>query len=147
VKKIGGGFGKKKPKKMRKIRRTLTGMMLWELKCERCKMTVEEVETCPSCSRFVCDNCKDEYSGLCIDCTLKLANTPPTPEEKEFEKFVKEEGKFEDESELYDEILQELVLQEEEERCCPNCGSDEFVAIKFFENRYKCKNCGYEWME
>jgi len=47
-------------------------MTLLELKCDRCKRTVEEVEICPLCSRFVCNNCKDEHSGLCIDCAKIL---------------------------------------------------------------------------
>lgn len=47
-----------------------------ELKCDRCKMFTKEVENCELCFRFVCKDCKDEYSGLCLDCTRKLLENP-----------------------------------------------------------------------
>lgn len=44
-----------------------------KLECDRCKRTVEEVESCPQCSRLVCKECRDECSGACLDCTIELA--------------------------------------------------------------------------
>ena len=53
--------------------------------CERCNAIVKKVITCVKCRRFVCDNCRDEYSGLCIDCTKKVAEDPNSVLSEEIE--------------------------------------------------------------
>jgi len=147
-------------------------MTLWEVECDRCKMTVKEGETCPWCSRFVCDNCKDPYSGLCIDCTTILLKEVSKVSMAKVLRRIEEEVsnlgiaevlrkiREEEEQEEFDRALEgyaemmENCLEEWkifEIEFCPNCGSDDFDIIPIFEtkkqSRYKCNECGYEWMK
>jgi Zn finger protein HypA/HybF involved in hydrogenase expression len=83
----------------------------------------------------------DEYSGLCIDCTLAVA-------EGDFDySLVREQEEFE-------QALSECPLGYEDEESpnewCPNCGSEDYDIIPIFEtetqSRCKCNECGYEWI-
>lgn len=58
-------------------------MSFWKRACQRCKMKVEKAEPCEICHRFVCNGCKDEYSGICVDCTTELSQNP-----EEFLKYI-----------------------------------------------------------
>jgi hypothetical protein len=135
-------------------------------------MTVKEVETCPWCSRFICNNCKDEYSGLCIDCTtillkevskVSMAKILRRMEEKVSKLGVAEvlrEIREGEEQEEFDRALEEYAeMMEDYESClegvspnefCPNCGSGDYDVIPTFEtktqSRYKCNECGFEWV-
>ncbi len=148
-------------------------MTLWEVKCDRCKMTVKEGETCPLCSRFVCNNCKDEYSGLCIDCTtILLKEVSKVSMAKILRRIEREVSNLgvaevlrkireEEEQEEFDRGLEEYAEMMEnyseeaktiysEIEFCPNCGSDDYDVIPIFEtemqSRYKCNACGHEWI-
>lgn len=51
--------------------------------CERCGERHPELQRCTACKRFICKDCEDEYSGLCLDCTLKLARNSELREQFE----------------------------------------------------------------
>ena len=43
-----------------------------------------------------------------------------------------------------DDDSEECQIDESVERC-PDCGSDYLEMVPFFDKRFKCSECGYEW--
>lgn len=120
----------------------------FRLECERCRQLSNEVEKCQNCSRFVCKDCMDEYSGLCLDCTRALLKDPDEYLERLRQLAIEEE--IEKALEEYDEMMGWV---EEEETIdplefigtkCRYCGADVFdEESEYGEIDYNLRKYGY----
>lgn len=128
----------------------------FRLECDLCRRLSFELKQCEYCLKFVCKYCIDEYSGLCIECTIALAKGM-IPSEKP-EKL--EPGETPVRLEL-EELYEAPVLVCEfcgfymgekglDEKVCPNCGRklkyDEYDDYERggSSDEYKCDE---EWDE
>ena len=114
------------------------GSNILRLECDRCRQLSDEIEKCQNCSRFVCKDCMDAYSGLCLDCTMELLKNPDGYlEEKEIEKALEE----------YDEMMNWVEEGETIEFIgtkCRYCGADLFdEESEYGEIDYNLRKYGY----
>ncbi|MCJ7633885.1 hypothetical protein MUP77_16055 [Candidatus Bathyarchaeota archaeon] len=107
------------------------------VKCERCKKPSENVKQCSKCMRYLCEECMDEFSGLCEDCTVDLMKGS-------VDQMLDEDSLAR--ARVY-EIGEDAGIETADNRLCPNCGLSLLVMEETTDGtklRLKCMNCGYE---
>ena len=113
--------------------------------CARCRKSSNEIVECQKCSRVVCKDCMDEYSGLCVDCTIALVKSIDEQLNREIER-----EDFEPE-EIEEMGVEEFESFEEYGSKCRHCGADiweeesEYGEIEHNLGKYGyvvCPKCG-----
>ncbi len=126
-----------------------------------------EFTKCPACNKWVCSDCFNEDSGLCIECAPREASYVAQAHSRAMQRNIDEaaetatvwQGKIEARTTLCPSCGKPSGSGKFCNNCgaplgtnrCPNCGAEVALGLKFcgecgspMQKSGKCPSCGYE---